>query len=82
MLKVFADFNNRDREGCLRLSLKGTMDDLASLGVSLSEGMLLEASDGDLWAVLRVRAPGSEGIWRGEVVGDIHDVDSDPDARG
>jgi len=78
VLKVFADFNNRDRDGCLRLSLKGTAEDLALHGVSLSEGMMLEASDGDLWAVLRVRAPGPEGIWRGEVVGDIHDVDANP----
>jgi len=65
---IFADFNNRDVDGCLRLNTVGSMADLATCSIRLEEGMELSVSDGDLIAKIVVRAPGLEGVWRGQIV--------------
>lgn len=65
---IFADFNNRDVEGFLRLNTVGTVNDLAVQSIVLRDGLRLSVSDGDLVAEVVVRRPGSEGIWRGEIV--------------
>ena len=44
---IFADFNNRDREGCLRLNAVGTINDLAKFSVQLRDGIRIFVSDGD-----------------------------------
>ena len=39
-LKVFADFHNADSQGRLRLNCTGTLSDLASQKICLTEGQL------------------------------------------
>lgn len=70
---IFADFNNRDIKGFLRLNTVGTIDDLSEQGIVLAEGLHLTVSDGDLVAETIVRAPGDEGIWRAEIVDGPYD---------
>jgi hypothetical protein len=70
---IFADFNNIDPDGCVRLNTVGTHDALALQGIRLEAGMRLEVGDGDLRATIVVRAPGIEGVWRGEIVDGPHD---------
>ena len=65
---IFADFNNRDRDGCIRLNTVGTVADLARFSIQLKDGLQLSVSDGDLIARIAVRAPGHEGVWRGELL--------------
>ncbi len=42
---VYADFNNGDPRGRLRLSCLGTMQDLTRLGITLRDGMELTVTD-------------------------------------
>ena len=42
---IYADFNNADPQGCLRLNCVGTMPDLARLGVRLQEGLKVSLHD-------------------------------------
>lgn len=72
---VYAYLNDCDSDGLVRLNSVGTIEDLARQGVVLSEGLRLCISDGDLRAEIVVRRPGSEGIWRGEIVDGPHDCD-------
>ncbi len=65
---IFADFNNFDRDGCIRLNCAGTVRDLQVLQVSLFAGLRLPVSDGDLRAFIEVVAPSDEGIWRGRII--------------
>lgn len=39
--RVYADFNNADPKGRLRLTCVGTINDLSRLGVQLREGLVL-----------------------------------------
>lgn len=66
--KIFADFNNRDSEGYLRLNCEGTKLDLMDQFIDLHDGMRLIACDGDISAEILVRSPGEERIWRGEIL--------------
>ena len=42
---IYANFNNADPRGCLRLNCIGTIQDLARLGVRLQEGAHLGSKD-------------------------------------
>ena len=64
---IFADFNNRDEEGYLRLNTVGTIADLKKFSIALEDGLRLRVSDGDLMATIVVRRPASDGIWRGQI---------------
>lgn len=44
---LFADFNNPDREGRLRLNCDGTIKDIERIGLMLHEGMLISLDDTD-----------------------------------
>jgi hypothetical protein len=67
MIRVFADFNNADRHGRVRLNCNGTSDDLAALKAERSEGMRVELDDHDEFVVKgTVRWNGAEG-WVAEV---------------
>jgi hypothetical protein len=66
---IFADFNNRDVDGFLRLNTVGTINDLELKSIALHDGLRLSVSDGDLVAETIIRSPGIEGVWRGEIVG-------------
>jgi hypothetical protein len=60
---VYADFNNADSGGRLRLNCIGTMQDLARLGLQLREGMPLILHDEDLEAEGEVHFSEVEHIW-------------------
>jgi hypothetical protein len=47
---IYADFNNADARGRLRLNCAGTMNDLARQGISLRDGMQLILRDEELEA--------------------------------
>jgi hypothetical protein len=44
------------------------------MSIVLKDGARFIASDGDLVAEIAVRSPGSEGIWRGQIVRGPFDV--------
>ena len=70
---VYAYLGACDPDGFVRLNCVGTIEDLARQGIVLADGLRLHVSDGDLSAEIVVRRPGSEGIWRGEIVGGPHE---------
>jgi hypothetical protein len=70
--RVFADFNNLGVGGLVRLDCRGTVEDMAALGIGFVDGLALRVSDGDLWATVRVRWS-SEGCWAGEILDGIHE---------
>lgn len=67
MPTIHVDFHNADTEGYVRLNTAGAINDLSRLGVSLSSGLQLCASDGEIMMVGVVREPGPEGVWRLQV---------------
>lgn len=67
-MRIFADFNNMDPDGHLRLNLTGTTEDLVAAGIDLVDGLSLLVSDGDLFAEIVVVKPGREGVWRGKII--------------
>lgn len=60
---VFADFNNADPLGRLRMNCVGTVADLAEQGVRLREGLELTLRDGELEADGRASFSEDEHIW-------------------
>ncbi|MBL0028892.1 MAG: hypothetical protein IPO95_07445 [Rhodanobacteraceae bacterium] len=72
---IFADFNNFDQDGFIRLNTIGTIRDLADAGIVLHEGLRLTVSDNDLKAEIQVMPPANEGVWRGKVVSVIEEFD-------
>jgi len=64
---IYADFQNADQDGFVRLNTVGTFADLARLGVTLVDGLSIVISDGELRSQATVRRPGVEGIWRAQV---------------
>ena len=74
MKTIYADFNNIDQDGCLRLNCTGTLEDLKANAIRLEEGMALTFCDGDLLAQAVVTAPSAEGVWRARLVGEVQEV--------
>jgi hypothetical protein len=62
-LRVFADFNNADEEGRLRLNCIGTIEDLASQKVELQDGQTLTFYSEDLEVEGIVKHSPKENIW-------------------
>ena len=62
-LRVFADFNNADEEGRLRLNCIGTIDDLARQKVELQDGQTLTFYSEDLEVEGMVKHSLEESIW-------------------
>ncbi len=60
---LYADFNNADASGRLRLNCKGTLVDLAAAGRELEEGLEVTLTDGELRVDGTVVASTEEGIW-------------------
>lgn len=75
-MSIYADFNNRDADGFIRLNTVGTIESLATNGIALREGLRLIVADGDLEADAVVRACGTEKVWRAEIIGEIHEVEN------
>ncbi|HEU5285899.1 MAG TPA: hypothetical protein VFU20_05235, partial [Sphingomicrobium sp.] len=67
LLTIYADFQNADREGYVRLNTEGTQADLCRVGLALSEGLRLCLSDGELRTTAVVVQPGTEGVWRAKI---------------
>lgn len=68
MKTIFADFNNMDSEGYLRLNLIGTIQDMDEEGFTFLDGLTIQVSDGDLVGTIIVVHPGEEKIWRGRII--------------
>jgi hypothetical protein len=60
---IYADFNNADARGRLRLNCAGTTDDLAQQGVSLREGMQLILHDEELEADGIAQYSSDDQLW-------------------
>ena len=60
---IYADFNNADSGGRLRLNCIGTTQDLARLGVRLEEGLEITLHDEELQAEGKVQYSDEERIW-------------------
>jgi len=65
--RVFADFNNRDPQGRVRLNTEGTLRDVNRQGIRLEDGLELTIADDDLEAEGIVRFSEEEGLWVVEV---------------
>ena len=60
---VYADFNNMDSSGRIRLNSVGTTEDIQKLSLRLTEGMLLIISDSEMTAKGIVEFSSEEDIW-------------------
>lgn len=60
---IYADFQNADPEGRLRLNCRGTIEDLARNGLSLHEGMVLRLCMEDVEAIGKVTFSPDEDLW-------------------
>lgn len=60
---IYADFNNADPQGRLRLNCVGTIEDLSRQGVCLQEGMRLILHDEELETEGEVQFSSEEQIW-------------------
>jgi hypothetical protein len=65
-LRVFADFQNADRRGRIRLNTAGAKEDLARSKIELIDGMRLELCDDEIVAFGVARHDEIEG-WVAEV---------------
>lgn len=61
--RVFADFNNADAQGRLRLNCIGTLEDLARQQVTLQDHQLLTLYSEDLEADAEVKYSSEEHVW-------------------
>lgn len=62
-LRVYADFQNADLLGRLRLNCRGTEEDLMRHGIELMEGMELRLYMEEVEAVGTATFSEEEGIW-------------------
>ncbi len=60
---IYADFNNADALGRLRLNTVGTVEDLGRLGLRLENGLRVIVRDDELEADGEVVRSADEGIW-------------------
>jgi hypothetical protein len=72
---IYADFNNIDPDGYVRLDCVGSVSDLARKAIALRDGLQLVIADSALEADVIVRQPGPEGCWRAAIIGDIRRLD-------
>jgi hypothetical protein len=60
---IYADFNNADPAGRLRLNCTGTVEDLSRQGIQLREGMQLTLYDEELEADGEAHFSSEDQIW-------------------
>ena len=66
--KIFADFNNADPLGRIRLNNKGSIDDIINKRIDLKDGMAVLLDDDDtLTTIGLIKYSQEEGIWVGEI---------------
>jgi len=64
MEKIFADFNNADKEGRVRLNCQGSISDIERLGVELFEGKeILLTNEEEFNTKGMVQFSTEENIW-------------------
>jgi hypothetical protein len=61
--KVYADFQNADRQGRVRLNCVGTVEDLAQHQIILREGLILTLYSEELEVEGRVHYSTEEHLW-------------------
>ncbi len=64
---LFADFQNADRRGRLRLNCVGTAEDLDSQGIELTDGLQVLLCQDDLEVEGSVVYSEAENIWVAEI---------------
>ena len=64
---LYADFNNADPEGRVRLNAAGTLRDLARQGVQLREGLAVVVHDEELAADGEAEFSAGEGVWAARI---------------
>ena len=64
---LYADFNNADPVGRVRLNVVGTILDLSRLGLILRDGLRVRVHDEELEADGEVRYSTDEHIWVAEI---------------
>ena len=66
--KIFADFNNADNTGKVRLNTSGSLKDIQRLQIDLKEGMKIFLDDQDgLVTMGQLRYSEEEKIWVAEI---------------
>ena len=60
---LYADFNNADPRGCLRLNAIGTIEDLSRQGSRLEEGLQVVLHDEELEADGEIQRCPDEQAW-------------------
>ena len=60
---IYADFNNADARGCLRLNCIGTIEDLSRQGIQLLEGLQVILHDEELEADGEAHYSPEEKVW-------------------
>jgi hypothetical protein len=74
---IYADFNNADPSGRLRLNCIGTIEDLARQGIHLREGLRLTLHDEELEVEGEVHFSPEEHLWVAEIDWNaVHDTTS------
>lgn len=63
MKTIYADFNNVDEEGCIRLNCTQTLNDVETQSIQLKPGLKIKLTDGELVAEGRVMYSKIESIW-------------------
>jgi len=61
--KIYADFNNADNKGRLRLIVQGSVSDITTQNLKLKSGMPVIVYDDDLSADAEVIFSDEENIW-------------------
>lgn len=61
--KIYADFNNADPEGRLRLNVRGSMADLELVGPDLTSGLEVDLESEDLYCTGVLERSTEEDIW-------------------
>ena len=64
---IFADFQNADAHGRVRLNTVGTIEDLGRLGVRLRDGLQVVVHDEELEADGVVRFSADEHLWVAQI---------------
>lgn len=65
--RVYADFNNADAQGRIRLSCVGSVRDICYQGLVLSDGFPLVIHDEELTAEALARFNAEEHVWTAEI---------------
>ncbi len=65
--RVYADFNNADAQGRLRLNCRGTIEDLAQQQITLQDGLRLRFYMEDVETVGRVSFSREERLWVADI---------------